>query len=157
MKDENDLYNPIITGARSAGFHLYRLYDGTLGKKPFDIGGIAPDGRAVGLEVKYYRHKMNTKLHDNGEAVIPWSSFEVQQIAYLKAFARNGGLPIVYIYYALDKVHAAFVLDEQDIGCAIPQEYIRMWEHIAGYNNAQSIMGWHKLLTIRPGYPTPNK
>lgn len=155
MKDENELYNPIINGAKYSGMHLYRLYDGTIGRKPFDIGGITEDGRAVGIEAKFYRR--NTKLHGNGEAVIPWSSFEVQQRAYLKVFAANGGMAISYIYYEKLDIHAAFLLHPDDVGDTKPLRFHRMTFRV---DTPSVILGWREILdelsSIRPRYPTPN-
>lgn len=156
MKDENDLYYPIINGAKAVGFELYRIADGTTGLKPFDIGGIAPDGRAVAMEAKYCRNRITSKLHRIGEAIIPWSVFQPQQIAWLKCFVKRGGLAIAYIYYSQSKTHALFVImDELEIGCTIPTPYYKMYEMEIGYTKAIQIHGWDKLLSVCPRYPSP--
>lgn len=141
MKDENDLYDPIINGAKYSGMQLYRLYDGTVGRKPFDIGGITENGIAVGIEAKFYRR--STKLHGNGGAVIPWSSFEVQQKAYLKLFAEKGGMAISYIYYAKLDLHAAFLLHPDDIGDTKPLPFYRMTFRV---DTPSVILGWKPIL-----------
>jgi hypothetical protein len=88
---EKDLYKGIIDGARSEGWLLFRIADGTLGKKPFDITGCAKDGKAVAVEVKVDR-RTNTNI-DNFQGLL-----EVHQVNWLKAYSMNDAYALVLIY-----------------------------------------------------------
>lgn len=89
---EASLYAPLIAGALQENWPLYRIADGSPGKKPFDIGGCDPLGRAVGLEVKVIQCRLISG------ATIPWQQFELHQRAWLRAFtvARADALAALY-------------------------------------------------------------
>ncbi len=89
---ERSLYRSLISGANSEGWALYRIGDGTWGKKPCDIGGADPEGNAVCLEVKVVEVQSQTKP-------LPWKRFTEHQIDWLDAFSqRRNALALVGIY-----------------------------------------------------------
>jgi len=93
--NERELYQPLIKGANAEGWLLWRVKDGTYGKNPFDISGVAPDGRAVGFEVKKL-------IRIREDQPIGWSVFESHQLAYLKAYQKHGGHAIMGFYGTSD-------------------------------------------------------
>jgi hypothetical protein len=86
---ERLLYRPLIEGAAMEGWSLFRLEDGSWGKKPFDIAGIAPSGLAVGLEVKAPYHCASD--------TIPWRLFSAHQRLWLEEYATQGGIALATI------------------------------------------------------------
>ncbi len=81
---EADAYKRIINGAFRARWALYRIADGSWGRKPFDVGGVDAGGRAVAIEVKYQRGK-------RWGGFPPIGLLEPHQLVWLEAVARNGG------------------------------------------------------------------
>ncbi len=95
---EADLYNPLVKGALREGWALYRIADGTPGRKPFDIGGSAPDGLAVGLEVKIVnKFPLQTEK-------LPWDLFEAHQKGWLRAYAISGAMALAALCERSTKV-----------------------------------------------------
>lgn len=94
---ESDFYKPIIDGAAREGFRLFKIEDAGFNKKPFDITGVAPDGRGVAMEVKYIRGKVDLAW------VLPlsdpkWFGPEREhQVAWCRQYARQGGLGLVVV------------------------------------------------------------
>jgi hypothetical protein len=95
--NERDLYRAMILGAQLERWALYRIADGSPGKKPFDIGGCCPQGYGVGLEVKI--SKARAPAFPRVANLLPWSQFEVHQIMWLKLFAESGAMALAAIYY----------------------------------------------------------
>lgn len=91
-------YQRLIQGAMRQGWFLYRIADGSPGRKPFDIGGTSPCGLAVGLEVKVVDH-----LPREG-AALPWQIFAIHQRAWLETFAKTGGVSLAGLYSKSDGV-----------------------------------------------------
>lgn len=100
MTDERSLYAPLIQYANKEGWGLYRIEDAGANKKPFDIGGIAPDGRGVALEVKFAEKEVKN----------PFSLCSQHQIDWLKKFAESGGIGIIMIYLTVTARFQMFVL-----------------------------------------------
>lgn len=93
MRGERARYLSLVDGANSEGWLLHRIPDGPYGgKRPWDIGGAAPDGRAVGLEVK-------AAPPPHPSAPIPWRLFAQHQRAWLWALANKGGLALVALVH----------------------------------------------------------
>lgn len=89
---ETTLYNSIIKGAELEGWLLFKIVDGSVGKKPFDICGLSHDGRAVAIEVKVCR---NLKLPD----YLPEHLFKKHQLAWLREYAKRGAISLALIYH----------------------------------------------------------
>lgn len=89
---ETTLYGPLVEGARLEGWKLFKIVDGSFGQKPGDIAGAAPTGRAVLLEVKSPRRRM-----EPGD-VIPTQLFSAHQVHWLRAFAEVGALALVALW-----------------------------------------------------------
>lgn len=87
---ERELYAPIVSGAQRAGWCLFRINDGSVGRKPCDIVGCDGTGRGVMLEAKVVRGNLPT--------CIPWSLFEKHQKPWLQAFAQRGAIALVALY-----------------------------------------------------------
>lgn len=104
---ETSLYEDIIRGARLEGWLLFRITDGSPGRKPFDISGSAPNGLAVGVEVKVWRKKgLPTK--------VPWDQFESQQVHYLVQYAKRKSYAFALIYCDKEQKMLMFRLTEND-------------------------------------------
>lgn len=91
---EQDLYNPIIAGMASEGWVMFRISDGSFGKKPADCAGITPTGVGVLLEVKLVDHI--------GYNPLPWNRLSMHQRAWLKEYAKNDGIALIVTYYPND-------------------------------------------------------
>jgi len=81
MPKESDLYAPLIAGANREGWRLFRIEDGSWGRKVADIAGITSTGRGVLVEVKIG----NGPLRANQEA-------------WLKEYEAKGGLGLIARY-----------------------------------------------------------
>lgn len=90
---ERDLYSPIIKKALSEGIPLYRIQDGSAGKKPFDIAGYW-DCRPVAIEVKVVRSKT---------LPLPLSKsrgkYATHQLQWMNICANNNGIAIGMEFY----------------------------------------------------------
>jgi hypothetical protein len=87
---ENDLYADIIGGMLREGCRVFRIADGSAGKKPFDVAGVAPGGAGVGVEVK---------APSRAEAVgLDWALFERHQVQWLRAYAHHGAVSLAAVY-----------------------------------------------------------
>ncbi len=85
FRNENDAYGPLIRGAFKQRWVLYRIADGSWGKKPFDIGGCDHNGRAVAIEVKAVRGDSWPSRPP------PVHLARSHQLAWLEAIATVGG------------------------------------------------------------------
>ena len=97
---EADLYAPIIKGANSEGMFLFRIADGTFGKKPYDIAGFTSSGVAVGIEVKLVRR------FPDYDQKIPKSIFSPHQIVWLNNLSARLGLAVVVLGHHSGQVRA---------------------------------------------------
>ena len=85
---EHDVYKDIIENALKHGWLLFRIEDGSYGKKPFDITGASPTGKAVGLEVKLVREF--PAYHEP----LPYKLLASHQKEWLQRYHQNGGIAI---------------------------------------------------------------
>ena len=90
ISKEQHLYVPIIDGAFAEGWRLLRIEDGSFGKKPADITGIAPNGRGVLIECKL--------VYFATSDTIPWYHCSIHQRSWLKEYARNGGIALLAVF-----------------------------------------------------------
>lgn len=93
---EANLYAAIVTGANREGWSLFRISDLAPGRKPFDIAGCAPNGLAVGLEVKV------TANQPQPDRTFSRSIFQTHQIEWLESYSEAGALALVTIYSTSD-------------------------------------------------------
>lgn len=103
---EGDLYAPIIRGAMSEGWLLYRLTEG-INKAPADIAGCIPGGRACLVEVKLDKAKNIRRP----ETAFPWHLFETHQITWMQNYTGTGGLSIALIYHVEARVMSAYIFE----------------------------------------------
>ena len=89
---EISLYRPLIEGALNEGWALWRVQDGSFGRKPADCAGISPSGVGVLLEVKVY-----DKVLFPGSR-IPNQLLRFNQNAWLAEYARLKAYSLVAIY-----------------------------------------------------------
>ena len=129
VNKEKELYNPIIAGMVAEGWTMFRIEDGSFGKKPFDIAGIAPDGKGVGLEVKL------TNKYDSEE--FPWKLCSSHQVSWLKEYAKKGAYSLLAIY----------TLDDNKL------RIWELWDDLNTYGHMEMILdkfkryaGWDRLL-----------
>lgn len=96
---ERDQYPLIIEGARKENILLCRIADSAYsGKKPFDIFGVLPNGRAIGIEVKQV-----ASIPSN-----PISLLEDHQYAWLRAYAARDGIALLLIHIKGQKTMTVF-------------------------------------------------
>lgn len=95
--NESDQYGPLWKGANAFGWRLFRIADGSVGKKPADIAGVAPGGRGVLIEVKTIKQTTN-RLPQGGTARVDWSLYATHQRAWLAQYAEAGALAFVAQY-----------------------------------------------------------
>lgn len=82
---ETHLYPAILLGAKSEGWILTKIIDGSLGKKPFDMFGIDCNNKPVAIEVKVWRSGKASVIDYPIEKI----HFESQQLTYLRLYARR--------------------------------------------------------------------
>jgi hypothetical protein len=95
---ERSLYPELIKGALLDGWALFRIGDGSYGKKPFDIAGASkhPECLAVGIEVK-----LIGEIPELG--AFPWDhlfSDRTHQLNWLSTYASLGCVAGIAIYEA---------------------------------------------------------
>jgi hypothetical protein len=86
---EHELYTGIVAGGNAEGFELYRIEDGSAGKKPFDIGGFTRHGRAITIEVKV--------VDSLPTVVMPVRQFASHQLTWLQNCAKYGGIAVAIL------------------------------------------------------------
>lgn len=88
---EKTLYQQLIKGARTEALILFRIEDGSFGKKPFDICGVCQDGRAIAVEVKEVSSlDLNKPL--------PEHIFAEHQLKWLAVYQLSRALPLIVIH-----------------------------------------------------------
>lgn len=88
---ERQLQTMLVKGANFDHWQLFKITDGSVGKKPMDISGFGPMGLAVCCEVKL----LNNSLNDRRQ--LPLSEFSPHQIAWLNRYAEAGAHAIIII------------------------------------------------------------
>ena len=89
---ESDVYSPIIAGMLNDRCLVFKIADGSAGKKPFDVVGIGRlTGKGIGLEIK----ATNLKPEAIG---VDWSLFQSHQITWLRAYAESDATSLAAIY-----------------------------------------------------------
>jgi hypothetical protein len=111
---ENDLYADVIGGLLREGCAVYKIADGSVGKKPFDIGGCSRDGHAIGLEIK-----APNRAEANG---LDWALFEPHQIRWLRAYASFDGVSLAAVYDKKSHVMLVWRLSCGDDSCKRPPD-----------------------------------
>ena len=128
---EAHLYQPIIAGMLADHFAVYKIADGSFGKKPFDIGGMSHNGLPIGCEVKAPKV---AEAHS-----LPWALFERHQVAWLRTYAAMGGLSLACVYCRHTKLMHTWVLTDANDRCERVADYkltrfdgkFRGWQIIA--------------------------
>jgi hypothetical protein len=145
---EADLYGPLVDGADHDNWLLYRIADGSVGFKPFDLGGADAYGIAVGLEVKRTRED-RVAAEDQP---LPWQLFETRQRAWLNEFAHHRALALIVLYHDRSGDLVVYRLpggsDEQ------PRRDYRvgtLYSHATGYR------GWKQLQIPRGKFGIPRR
>jgi hypothetical protein len=91
LSRESDGYLPLTMGGFNDGFCLYKIVDAAMtGKKPFDITGISPDGKAVAIECKYARTGVGVEKLKG--------MLEPHQMNWINTYAVMGGVSIVVLF-----------------------------------------------------------
>ena len=98
----------MVRGGLADGWALYRISDGSSGKKPFDIGGCSPQGHAVAIEAKVIRTGMTP-------STIPWCQFESHQVSWLKLYSSINGMALAALYYEHTKSLHVIYLNSPDV------------------------------------------
>lgn len=136
---EHQLYHPLIMGANAEGWLLYRVTDLAVGRKPFDIGGVAPDGRAVAIEVKRVGS-------DPPDAPFPWAIFRPHQIGWLRGYATRGGLALAILYDEDLQLPTAYAIRSLDFDPARTLEPRARISQAALRRHENQFRGWDRLL-----------
>lgn len=90
---ESDHYGSLWKGANAEGWHLFRIADGSVGKKPADITGCTPDGVGVLLEVKSFVRRASWATDSPH-----WPAYAIHQKAWLRHYAEACAMPLVAEY-----------------------------------------------------------
>lgn len=149
---EADQYGPLWKGANSTGWHLFRIADGSVGKKPADIAGVAPDGRGVLIEVKTIRQTSN-RLPQGGVARVDWKLYATHQRAWLARYAEAGALAIVAQYdEQLREMHLWPLTRAEHFYDGGPRVHQKMdrWD----FGRGPEWCGWQDLLLKHAEMPT---
>ena len=144
---EATLYNPLVKGALSENWLLFRIADGSYGKKPFDIAGCAPNGRAVAVEVKVVKRFFFYQP-------MKWHLFEQHQVGWLTAFSESGGIALPMIYsentqklYAFHYQQALHYRNLEEWGYTILERTNRSF--------GIAFVGWSQILRDYPAIVGP--
>lgn len=89
---ENRLYPDILGGAADEGWLFFRVRDSDEGRQPFDLSGVAPGGRAAGVEVKVLRP------HPAEIVTLDQLDLRANQRNWLCAYSRQGAYALVLCY-----------------------------------------------------------
>lgn len=138
---EADLYAPIVGGMAADGMRVFRIADGSAGKKPFDAAGCTAGGRAVGLEAKAPTAVEAARLQ--------WALFETHQRAWLRDYARRGALALAAVYCRRQRVLHVWALRAANDMCERPADAVlsrdggqfRGWEALTGERNDDDAEG----------------
>lgn len=134
---ERELYSRLVDGADAEDWLMYRIADGSSGKKPFDIGGRDHQGNAIALEVKVSSEAVE-KVSDRP---LPWRQFEMHQRAWLGEFARPHSLSLIGIYYEESKTFSVYRLLRNE-----PDDLPRSTYHVGNLTCSKGeYRGWKKL------------
>lgn len=136
---EADHYGPLWQGANSEGWHLFRIADGSVGKKPADIMGCSPNGFGVIVEVKSGIRRANWRADSPH-----WPDYAVHQKAWLRLYAEASAISLAAEYDELQREMRIFMITSVDqvheivsptpvYSCILPK--------IAGI-----YIGWHQIL-----------
>lgn len=106
---ESEMYGPIWRGANEAGWSLFRIADGSVGKKPGDIAGLA-FGVAVLIEAKIVNTASHPRPTTQAETLPTWSVYECHQIAWLTRYAEANALAIAMEHDDTQHKTRAFIL-----------------------------------------------
>jgi hypothetical protein len=104
---ESDHYGRLWRGANAEGWSLFRIADGSAGKKPADIAGCSPTGVAVLVEVKLLRE--GRPRASPGAQFPHWPAYELHQMAWLRRYAEAGALAIAAEYDEARREMLAYV------------------------------------------------
>lgn len=104
--DESDHYGALWQGAKAEGWNLFRIADGSVGKKPADIAGISPSAIGVLIEVKLIKRRRPNWT----DAYPHWPSYELHQQAWLAKYAEANAIAIAAEYDEASRRMLCFVL-----------------------------------------------
>lgn len=89
--NEREVQGALVKGANLEGWRLFKIVDGAIGKRPFDISGVfGPYG--IALEVKSKAGSWDSV------AALPWADFAPHQVSWLRAYAEAGAIALVAIH-----------------------------------------------------------
>lgn len=88
---EHQLYKDILKGTELSGWTCFRINDGSLGRKPFDICGVTNTGRGVAIEVKVCR---SDTLPEH-----IYTMLSSHQLAWLKLYAKAGAVSLLLVHH----------------------------------------------------------
>ena len=147
---ERPLYAPLIDGADGEDWLLYRIADGSSGYKPFDMGGLAPGGRAVCVEVKVSEEKGEV-----ADLPLPWKLFSMRQRGWLNEFASKRAIALAILYYSETKTMSVYRIpvSKEDMQ---PRKELHVGDLL---KVADTFVGWRKLRvpTLDPALPTTTR
>lgn len=111
---ESDLYADVVGGLLREKCCVYKIADGSAGKKPFDVGGVTPWGDGIGLEIK-----APSRAEANG---LDWTLFEPHQVRWLRAYALSGAVSLAAVYDKKSHVMLVWRLSCGDDSCKRPPD-----------------------------------
>lgn len=127
---EAEFYEPLRVGALADGWLVFRISDGSFGKKCFDLAGAAQDGLACGIEVKVV-NKFPTNEHD-----FPWQLFASHQIIWLNSYMKQGSYALCPLFEWKTDTMRVYLITETP-----PYTYAVLTQMKGG-----AYVGWNSLL-----------
>jgi len=145
---ESDQYAPLWKGANSEGWRLWRIADGSVGKKPCDITGVAPNGLGVCLEVKSF----DRRAPQYADSPV-WPLYASHQIRWLDLYAEAHALALAAEYDETRREMRLFWIRYLDKQTDRPTPYMRLTRETDGHGG-QLWLGWNDFLDrARPVLP----
>lgn len=131
---EADLYADVVSGMLADGLAAYRIQDGSVGKKPFDVGGATGGGLGIACEIK-----SPTAAEAN---FLQWGPFERHQVQWLRTYAGLGALALACVYDRERHLLLVWSLRHANDRCARPAD--------AELTRTDgSFRGWGTLVSLR--------
>lgn len=155
---ESDHYGALWKGANAERWSLFRMADGSVGKKPADIAGCSPEGIGVLIEVKLIK---NTRP-SVGPSLPHWDMYATHQKAWLRKYAEAHAIAIAAEYDVSRREMRLFpIIDPEQIESVadpphsilfrkIDELYIEWWRLLVYYSTCR----WPS--TVGSSRPPPN-
>ena len=127
---ESEFYEPLRIGALADGWLVFRISDGSFGKKPADIVGCAIDGVGTLIEVKV------VSKFPEADNDFPWTLFSAHQVIWLNSYSKQGAYALTPLFNWRTDEMRVYLITERP-----PYTYALLTQMKGG-----SWVGWNRLL-----------